>query len=1384
MSLIKNSRIINVLLIQIIYIEVRNIIGVNDIDFYTSFQLGLTLFFVYIACITTKDEYKIESAIDNINYLYNHNNSMDKQPQIILNNLNLEKQNKIRLTSPSINLHEKIIQYKANQIQYAQNSQMEESKCHIQKEFNSKSINNEDFMNIIQPIDVQQSFNNDLLKVSQISQYFQIFSTGLSIVDENQSIIFQNKSLENIINQYGLAKNVDQTSYSNFEQENNFRLLEIKIKFEKNEELSQKAPLLNNLKQMVQSGKQNNLKDISNIDQKLFEEKNSDQFNTCTEEAKVDNYNYENIKNNKKLCTLETDQNENLLNQNENLLNQTQNEHNNDDDRNFQKVNNKDLRNFEIKNQQNLFCYNQINNDQNLRTQNNISFFSDSQEMRQQQNLLNNLDLLNTQAINANQCQFEKRLFTSKNLQCDIKTPALKFFSRYNEEASLGDLINFIVLTRPSPQTNNCSQLLLEPQEIAQSPLIHKKYCRNKKQANQNSIEQAYKYSFVNDYLIITLKRKDKQNQNQLIEIKIGCFQFEDNQKEMINSITNKSVKSSKNKINNIKLINDFNDIKFISSSQINLYQCNNIKRSSLPTQKASGFYYLQSKDQSQNDGNLSKSNIKIKTVNTTKSNFYKKYFFTIEFNQISPQFKGIVKKKVSQQKSFIFKQISLELATPLSCIISLLDLINSKDSTHDFIKNTYINPALFQSYILLNIIHDLQEKSDFTQPGKVNIILQTFSLTDLCLECLNFIKFPAIQKNIQLEFYSKENVPQVIYSDLSKIRQIIINLLTNALKNTFKGNICISLSQPLKNIIQVDVKDSGEGIPSDELKQMFQNLYQSTQQHINMRKEKQKDFYHDSNMSQGLKICYLLSICLGQNKPLNASSEVGKGSIFTFYIKNKKKMVKQNKFSLDVNKLISCNFPKKEDYDKDDEENMFEIKQIFKFDEKLKKNNNMLDVQNKTENQYNQKGNKNSMMESTELQSSFISAEENNQDETLNTSIDENKRSFLTQNMINQSQFIYQIVNKIISQMALEGSLYKQSTFRSKHQENQKLKHQQDQLNNQINLLKRSSNSQQNQSSNQAIFYDQNFQVSNSNPMPNLRNEENNIYNTQAQFFQSKQDIDCDFSIFNLNNQAEDNLQEESCNIFQHESKEKLEPNIFIQPNIAQKSKKEDNKIQELDQIKNLSPFMQANTPKQTQVYSQQPLSSFVNSNSIQNQSRRVSQIVLKTEPSIYHSDSNIGEQKAQLLYFNVTNGFYVNGDIQNNLIQLNQNRQCDCSQILLIDDNDFNLCALELRLKQYLFMLEKASSGQIALELIKQKSQNQCCSTFSLIFLDLDIPVRNGYEVLVDIVDLCNELQIKVPSISAWTALLSEKDQQKATDFGMSHYLTKPLNLQALEN
>ncbi|KAL4469884.1 hypothetical protein ABPG72_011105 [Tetrahymena utriculariae] len=1393
MSPINNSRILNVLLIQIAYIECRNIIGTNGIDLYTSFQLGVTLLFIYTASITSQEDYKIDSIIDNMNNSYNDENIKDKLPQIMSNCINHEKQKQKRYTSLSINLHDKVLQHNADQIIYAQNSQMDDSKCHIQKEFISKSINNIDFINIPQQINVQQASNNDLIKINQISQYLQVFSTGLSIIDENQSIVFQNKSVENILSQYSLVKNIDEKSYSNFELGSKLKLLDIKIKFENDDIQCQKALMQNNQKQNVESKKQNIQKEILNNDQKQLSEKNLDQFQTNTDEGKVKNQNFENIKNNKKLFTFETDQNENLINPTKN-----DEEYNNF----YKQINDDKNENLEIQNQQNLFYYNQINNNQNLRnSQNNISFFSDSQEMRQQQNFLNHLDHLNSQAINANYSQFQKKLFSSKNLQCDIKTAALKFFSRYNEEASLGDLINFIILSRPFPQTNNYSQILLEPQELAQSPLIHKKFCKNKRLINQNSPDYAYKYSFIDDYLILTLNRKNKSNKNLLIELKIGCFQFEDEQKEMINSNTQKNIKSSQHKINNIKVINDSNDIKFISSSQINQYKSDNIKRPSLPTQKASVFYYLQPKDlqnqnssnlQSINDGNFSqsKSNQNIKTINSTKSNCYKKYFFTVEFNQISPQYKGVVNKLVNKQKAYIFKQISLELATPLSCIINMLDLINSRDSIHEFVKNTFINPALFSSYILLNIVNDLQEKSEITQPGKVNIILQTFSLSDLCLECLNFIKIPAIQKNIQLEFYSKENVPQIIYSDISKARQLIINLLTNALKNTQKGNICISLSQPLKNIIQVDVKDSGEGIPSDELKQMFQDLYQSTQQYINARKDKQQDFYHDSNMSQGLKICYLLSLCLGQKKPLNASSEVGKGSIFTFYIKNTKKIVKQNKISLDFNTLIQSDFSKKQNYDEGNEE-MLDLKQIFKFDEKLSKNKNMLDVQNKIENQdNNQRGPRNNMMESTELHSSFISAEENNQDqnESLNSSIENNshekKRSFLTQNMIKQSQFIYQIVNNRLSQMTLEGSQYGQSTFRSKNQDNFKQKQQQDQFNNQINQINKRNQSQQNLFSNQVILHDQNYQISNSNhQINNQKHEQNNICNTQVQFMQSKQDIDCDFSIFNQNNQAENNLQE-SCNIFAPESQEKLEPNIFIQPKIAQKSKKEGSKIQELDHVKNLSSFLQSNSPKQMQIYPQQPLSSNTNSNSIQNQSRRVSQIVLKTEPSIYHSESNIGEQKAQLLYFNVTNGFYVNGDIQNNLIQKNQNRQCDCSQILLIDDNDFNLCALELRLRQYLFMLEKASSGEQALELIKLKSINQCCNSFSLIFLDLDMPVRNGFEVLVDIVDICNDLQLKVPSISAWTALLSEKDQQKATDFGMSHYLTKPLNLQALEN
>ncbi|KAL4466687.1 hypothetical protein ABPG72_016804, partial [Tetrahymena utriculariae] len=271
-------------------------------------------------------------------------------------------------------------------------------------------------------------------------------------------------------------------------------------------------------------------------------------------------------------------------------------------------------------------------------------------------------------------------------------------------------------------------------------------------------------------------------------------------------------------------------------------------------------------------------------------------YIFSIEIFETNFEVTTrSLKQRMEKFKRKMLCSISHELRTPLNCIISMLDIMNMNNDISDLTKTLYVNPALFSSYILLNIINDILDLAEINRSGQIKMIFQEFSPLNLCIECMNFIKLQASQKNLQLELVCEETVPSIVYTDLDKTRQVLLNLLSNALKFTQKGSVVIKLTYPQDQIIQIDVKDTGCGIPPSKLRQIFNNFTHPDLESINSAQKqtsptlrKQQSSQFQKNAGLGLSISYMLASCLGDNRQLTVKSEVGKGSTFTFFVVNK----------------------------------------------------------------------------------------------------------------------------------------------------------------------------------------------------------------------------------------------------------------------------------------------------------------------------------------------------------------------------------------------------------------------------------------------------------------------------------------------------------------
>lgn len=129
---------------------------------------------------------------------------------------------------------------------------------------------------------------------------------------------------------------------------------------------------------------------------------------------------------------------------------------------------------------------------------------------------------------------------------------------------------------------------------------------------------------------------------------------------------------------------------------------------------------------------------------------------------------------------------------------------------------------------------------------------------------------------------------------------------------------------------------------------------------------------------------------------------------------------------------------------------------------------------------------------------------------------------------------------------------------------------------------------------------------------------------------------------------------------------------------------------------------------------------------------------------------------------------------------------KSCTCFKVLAVDDNQFNLMILTEKFKKADILIDVAQSGNLAIEKVKtiidenrNESTKFCksCKFYKLILMDIDMPVKNGYETTRELVELFHEKNVSAPivALSAFS-LIESKDQ--ALEAGMRDYVEKPIN------
>lgn len=225
--------------------------------------------------------------------------------------------------------------------------------------------------------------------------------------------------------------------------------------------------------------------------------------------------------------------------------------------------------------------------------------------------------------------------------------------------------------------------------------------------------------------------------------------------------------------------------------------------------------------------------------------------------------------RKLAEKKSEIFTEITHEIRTPINSLIGIIEILKKKKNLYNEEDRLLVESAYTNLTNTSKIINDILNQNT---KNNSEHDYSSFDIEEIVIDIIDLYQSEAKIKNIKLDYTLQPNCPTIVFTHEFKLRQIINNLVANAIKYSNKGEVNCSIEILPTSIIKLRIKDEGIGIPTKMQQNVFKKYFTA-----------ELDDKYSSGL--GLSLYITKNLVTELNGHITFNSIVDKGTVFTVEI-------------------------------------------------------------------------------------------------------------------------------------------------------------------------------------------------------------------------------------------------------------------------------------------------------------------------------------------------------------------------------------------------------------------------------------------------------------------------------------------------------------------